>query len=176
MLKRGGAYGRLGSKILILFPPLLRGKAVKSWYLDLSTPVLVVVLDDSRDARVITARIVESGGWPSKEAANVGEAIEILNSTAEGTRCLVIVASWLAPEHGEKLMRHPRGPKLLLSCVRPPSCPIVPEMQCADLGCIQKPLDFWHPSILISRVKALLLEPCSEEGTAEDVRNDPAQS
>jgi CheY-like chemotaxis protein len=124
-------------------------------------PPLVIVLDDSRDARAVTARIVESGGWPTKETANVREALEILDAVSDRTRCLVIVASSLAAEHGQKLALHPRKPKMLLSCVRPPSCPIVPEMQCADLGCIEKPLDFAHPSIVISRVKAILSEPCS---------------
>jgi hypothetical protein len=39
-------------------------------------------------------------------------------------------------------------------------------MQCADLGCIEKPLDFVHPSIIISRVKALLADSCSEENVS----------
>ena len=125
-------------------------------------PSLVIVLDDSRHARVTTARIIESGGWPTQQAANVAEALEILNSAPDGTRCLAIVTSSLAPEHGPKLTLHPRKPRLLLSCVRPPSCPVVPTMHCADLGCIEKPLDFLNPPIIIARVNAMLSEPCSE--------------
>jgi hypothetical protein len=116
-------------------------------------------------ARSITARIVASGGWPTKEAASVGEAIEFLDAVSDRTRCLVILASWLAPEHGQSLALHPRQPRLLLSCVRPPSCPVVPELECAELGCIEKPLDFRDPSIIISRVKAILAESFSDVAT-----------
>jgi len=91
----------------------------------------------------------------------VEEALEILNSAPEGTDCLVVLASWLAPAHATTLALHARKPQFLLTCARPPSCPVAPVMQSADLGCIQKPLDFWHPSIIISRVKALLSRSCT---------------
>jgi CheY-like chemotaxis protein len=121
-----------------------------------SVSTLVIVLDDSPESRGVIARIVEVGGFPAREASDVEHAVEFLDEAHDSARCLVIATSALAAEHSQTLLRHRRKPQLLLTCVRPPECPILPEMECANLGCIQKPMDFWHPSILISRVGELL--------------------
>jgi len=122
----------------------------------MSTPSVVIVLDDSEESRAVIARFIEHGGWPTKQAATVEGATGILDAVPDGTRCLVVLPSFFAAEHTLTFLRHARRPQLLMTCVRPPSCPIAPETQCANLRCLQKPNDFRHPSILISRVRALL--------------------
>jgi CheY-like chemotaxis protein len=123
--------------------------------LDFPTPPLVIVLDDFRGSRIVMVRILEHSGFETRQATNLEEAVQTLEAVPEGTQCLVILPSQVAADHSETLLRHRRRPRLLMSCVRPPSCPVCPELHCAHLGCIEKPTDFRNSSVLIDKVKEM---------------------